>query len=26
MDVDDPRAHAIAEDQAPRYLGEIYRV
>jgi 1L-myo-inositol 1-phosphate cytidylyltransferase len=24
MDVDDARAHAIAEDQAPRYLREIY--
>ena len=24
MDVDDARAHAIAEEQAPRYLGEIY--
>lgn len=24
LDVDDPRAHAIAEDQAPRYLGAIY--
>ncbi len=24
LDVDDPRAHAIAEDQAPRYLSDIY--
>ena len=24
MDVDDPRAHAIAEAEAPRYLAEIY--
>ena len=24
MDVDDPRAHAIAEEEAPRFLPEIY--
>ena len=24
MDVDDPRAHAIAEEEAPRHLPEIY--
>jgi len=24
LDVDDPRAHALAEDQAPRFLPEIY--
>ncbi|MFM5884492.1 MAG: NTP transferase domain-containing protein [Novosphingobium sp.] len=24
LDVDDPRAHALAEDQAPRELGEVY--
>jgi len=26
MDVDDPRAYAIAEEQAPRYLRELYAV
>ncbi len=25
LDVDDPRAHALAEEQAPRELSEIYR-
>ena len=25
MDVDDPRAHELAEQEAPRYLPEIYR-
>ena len=24
LDVDDPRAHALAEDQAPRFLPEVY--
>jgi choline kinase len=24
LDVDDPRAHALAEEQAPRFLAEVY--